>query len=380
MTDKTLDKDRQQQAKQLARLERRLMVLDLAIGGIYILSWLWFGWSTDLRNYLVSITDNPWLVVLGYAVVFGGIYSLINLPTLYYDGYLLPHRYGLSTQTFGEWVLDQIKGGILATILALTMVELMYLLLRIAPDTWWFWVGLGLFVFTILLTNLAPVLLMPIFYKFRPLGDEYEDLVTRLVKLADRANTRVEGVFQFDMSRKTTTATAALTGLGKTRRIILGDTLLDRYEPDEIETILAHELAHHVYRDIPVGILIQSLITFFGLYLASIALNWAVNYLGFAGPADVAAMPVLVVVLGLYGLITMPLENAYSRYREKRADQYALEITGKGQAFASALTRLANQNLSDVDPEPWVEFFFHSHPALSKRIAMAKVYPVTHSE
>lgn len=375
----SLDKERQKKAKQLARVERRLMVLELVLGGIYLLAWLWFGWSVEVRDYLLKLTDNPWLVVFGFAVVFAGIYFLISLPLLFYDGYVLPHRYGLSRQTLRGWILDQVKAGLLAATLALFLVETIYALLRTAPDTWWLWIGLVLFVFTILLSSLAPVLFLPIFYKFKPLGEEHQDLVARLMSLAERAQTRVEGVYQFDMSSKSSTANAALTGLGKTRRIILGDTLLDDYDPEEIETILAHELAHHVHRDIPIGIIIQSLITFIGLFLASIALDWGVRYFGYDGPADVAAMPFLVIVMGLFGLITMPLENAYSRWREVRADRYAVQVTGKGEAFASALTRLTNQNLSDADPEPWVEFFFYSHPATGKRIAMAKEYHVTHS-
>jgi STE24 endopeptidase len=174
------------------------------------------------------------------------------------------------------------------------------------------------------------------------------------------------------MSRRTKAANAALTGLGNTRRILLGDTLLKEFSPDEIETVLAHELGHHVHRDIPLGILIESLVTLGGLYLASLALNWGVVAFGLDGPADIAALPLFVLVIGLYSLLTMPLSNAYSRWRERLADEYALQATHNGSAYASALTRLANQNLAEVDPEPWVEFLLYSHPALGKRIALAQ--------
>jgi STE24 endopeptidase len=184
----------------------------------------------------------------------------------------------------------------------------------------------------------------------------------------------VQGVFKFDMSRRTKAANAALTGLGNTRRIILGDTLIDEFTTDEIETVLAHELGHHVHKDIPLSMLVESLLTLLGLYLASLGLNWGVGVFRFEGPADIAALPLFMLVIGAYGLVTMPLGNAFSRWRERRADEYALRETGMGIAYASALTRLANQNLADADPEPWVEFILYSHPALSKRIAMAEAY------
>ncbi|HSK86728.1 MAG TPA: M48 family metalloprotease [Anaerolineales bacterium] len=156
--------------------------------------------------------------------------------------------------------------------------------------------------------------------------------------------------------------------------MVFGDTLIEEFSDDEIETILAHELGHHVNKDIPTGILISSVVTLGGLYLAHLALLWGVNYFGFEGVWDIAALPLFMLVMGAYGLITMPLSNAYSRWRERRADEYALKATGKGPAYASALARLANQNLADADPEPWVEWLLYSHPALGKRIVMAEKY------
>jgi STE24 endopeptidase len=179
----------------------------------------------------------------------------------------------------------------------------------------------------------------------------------------------VRGVYRFDMSRRTKAANAALFGLGNTRRIILGDTLLDEFEDDEIETILAHELGHHVHKDIPLGIVVSAVVNLFGLYLAAVGLRLGVALFGFTGVSDVAAMPLLALIIGAFGLITMPAENAFSRWRERMADRYALQVTGKNQAYSAALTRLANQNLADVDPEAWVVFLFYSHPPLGERIA-----------
>ena len=141
-----------------------------------------------------------------------------------------------------------------------------------------------------------------------------------LLRLAERANTKVKGVYKFDMSKRTKAANAALTGIGNTRRIVLGDTLINEFTPDEIETVLAHELGHHVHKDIPISIAFGTVMTLVGLYLASLAMNWAVGYFGFLSVADPAAMPMLELVLGAYGLVIMPLENAVSRWRERMAD------------------------------------------------------------
>jgi STE24 endopeptidase len=375
LSEITLDPERQEQAKEYARIRRRLMVVDLALGGLYALVWLLGGLSVGLRDYLLQWTDNVGLLVAGFVLIFGGIYFLLDLPLGYYSGFVLPHRYGLSTQTLSGWVVDLIKSVLLGGILGLLVIEIIYYVLRISPDLWWLWAGLILLFFSVILANLAPVLLMPLFYKFVPLEEEHADLVDRLMNLADRAGTRVRGVYQFDMSRRTKAANAAITGLGNTRRIILGDTLINEFSPDEVETILAHELGHQVHRDIPIGILVESIITLGGLYLASLGLQWGVEVFGFEGVADIAAFPLFGLVVGAYGMVTMPLGNAFSRWRERRADEYALKTTSNGQAYASALTRLANQNLAEADPEPWVEVLLYSHPALNKRIAMAESYP-----
>jgi STE24 endopeptidase len=367
----TLDPERQKQAKEYARIRRRLWLVDTIFSALYAIAWLAFGWAVVLRDWLMTFTTNPWILVPLFVAIFGGIYTLVNLPLSYYGGFVLPHRFGQSNQTFRDWVIDQIKGLAIGAPIGVILLELLYLALRVTGDLWWLWAAIGMLIFTVLLSNLAPILIMPLFNKYVPLGDEHRELADRLLDLARRANTRVQGVFKFDMSKRTKAANAALTGIGNTRRIVLGDTLINEFSTDEIETVLAHELGHHVHRDIPFLITFGTLSTALSLYLASLALTWAINYFGFSGPADVAAFPALMLIFGAYGLLTMPLDNAVSRWRERMADDYALQATGKREAFASAFTRLANQNLGEVDPEKWVVFMFYSHPPLGERIAKA---------
>ena len=370
----TLDPGKQVQAKRYARLKRRLWLVDTFFSGAYFLVWLLFGWSRALAAALLARTGNPWLLVLGFVVVFGGIYFLLDLPLSYYTGFVLPHRFDQSTQRFTNWVLDEAKGLLIGAPLGLLLVELLYLALRLTGPLWWLWAGIGMLLFTVLLANLAPVLIMPLFNKFVPLGEEHAELAARLMNLAAQAKTKVRGVFKFDMSRRTKAANAALTGIGNTRRIVLGDTLIDEFTPDEIETVLAHELGHHVHKDIPLLLAFGTLLIMGGLFLASLAFDWAARTCGFSGPADVAGLPALGLMLGLFGLVTQPLNNAFSRWREGLADDYSLQATGKSEAFASAFTRLANQNLSELDPEPWVVFMFYDHPPLGARIQKARAW------
>jgi len=370
-----LDPERQQKAREYARIRRRLSFVSLAIGVVGVIIFIFTNLDTWLRDILRPLAWQPipgwfpWQILVYFLILMLG-YQLITTPLSYLGGFILPHRYGLSTMTLKGWASDLLKGFVLSLILEILVVELVYALLASQPQTWWLWVALVLLFFSVVMANLAPVLILPIFYKFSPLPEG--DLAKRLLALAERAHTRVRGVFTMQMSSKTTAANAALMGLGNTRRIVVGDTMLDRYTPDEIEVVLAHELGHHVHRDIWKLIISQSLLTLIGLYLVNVVLHWAVEtqhaYLGLADPATI---PLLLALVAAFGLIVMPISNGYSRAIEYQADEYALQVTQKVEAFKSAMTRLANQNLADAEPSPIIEFLFHDHPSIRKRLKHA---------
>ncbi len=373
-----IDPDRQQKAREYARIRRQLSLVSIGIAAIAILFIFWSGLDVALRDWLQPLSWQPlrgWypLQVLVYFLVLMLGYEVLTAPLAYYGGYVLPHRYGLSTMTLPVWLTDLFKGLVLSLILEALAVEVIYVLLATQPQTWWLWTALILLFFTVIMANLAPVLILPIFYKFTPLPEG--ELTRRLLALAERAHTRVRGVFSMQMSRKTTAANAALMGLGNTRRIVLGDTMLDRYTPDEIEVVLAHELGHHVHHDLWKLIISQSILTLGGLYLVNLALHWAVDtqhyYLRLADPAT---MPFLLLVTAIFGLVVMPISNGLSRAVEYQADEYALQSTKMVGAFKSAMTRLANQNLADIEPSPLIEFLFHDHPAISKRLKHADAF------
>lgn|SRR5579875_30675 len=379
-----IDEERQQKAREYSRKRLRLSFIGMGVAAACLLIVLGAGLDKWLRNLLQSAAGRApllawqplpgWypLQILVYFLIIILAYQIISAPQAYYGGYVLPHRYGISVMSFKAWLADLGKEFVLGLVLEAAVISLIYALLAFQPAWWWLWVGLVLFFFSVVMANLAPVLIFPLFYKFTPLPDG--ELKQRLLALAERANTRVRGVFTMQMSRRTTAANAALMGLGNTRRIVIGDTMVDRYTPDEIEVVLAHELGHHVHHDIWKLIISQAILTFGGLYVANLLLHLVVAQRYYLSLTDPANMPFLFLLMGLFGLVVMPLGNSYSRAIEYQADEYALQATHKVEAFKSAMTRLANQNLAEVEPPAIVELLFHSHPSIRKRLKHADAF------
>jgi len=361
-----MSEGRQRKAREYANLRRVLFFVNMAIGLAVLLLLLFTGMSLWLRQTLESWNSNQWLVVPLYMLFFGGAYALLTFPLDVYSGYYLPRKYGQSHQGFGSWLLDVIKGGLIGGLIGLPLVELLYFGLRQLPDWWWLVGGVFYLFFVVIMVNLAPVLIMPLFNKFVPL--ENEELKTRLLKLADQTGASVKGIYTMDFSRRTTAANAFVTGIGNTRRIVLGDTLTQHYTPDEIEVVMAHELGHHVHGDIWRGIILDALVTLFGLFITNLVLQAAISAFGFRSVGDVAAFPLLALALSAFGLLTMPLSNAFSRSRENAADRYALDITGNAVSFISSMKKLANQNLADANPPAWAVWLFYTHPPIAHRV------------
>jgi STE24 endopeptidase len=295
-----------------------------------------------------------------------------GLPLAFYDGFVVERRYGLSTQSVGEWLLDQAKALIVAAALGSVAVATLYFLIGRFGEDWWLPAGALAAVFIIGLANLGPVLLLPLFYSLRPLAREA--LRARLVALAGRAGARVLGVYEWGLGAKTRKANAALTGVVGTRRILVSDTMLADYSDDEIEIVLAHELAHHVHGDIWKGLIFESVLVLAGLFAASRALSRLARPLALSGSADLAGLPLLLLAAGAVSLVMVPLAQAWSRAHERSADRFALEMTSNPAAFISAMRRLGAQNLAEERPSKIVQWFFYSHPPIRERIAAAQRY------
>lgn len=361
--------ERASKAKRYARWQRRLALAGMALFTAYAAAWIAAGLARRVGDALAARLPFP-LDAVGMAVLFGGGWILLDLPLAFYGGFVLPHRFGLSTQTVKGWALDQAKGWGIGAGMGLPLLAGLYAAFRRWPETWWLPVGAFWILFTVLLAQWTPVLLAPLFYRFRPLEDP--ELVARLEGLARRAGLGVRGVFVIDMSRRTRAANAGLMGIGPTRRIVLGDTLLQGYTPEEIEAILAHELAHHRHRDLPIGLALGSAVNLLGFLLGARLLPLAVQALGFPRLDHPGTLPALALAAAAFGLATGIPWRAWSRWREWEADRAAIRWCSNPWALASALRKLGEQNLAEPDPEAWVEVLFHTHPALGKRIRAAE--------
>jgi Zn-dependent protease with chaperone function len=364
-----LNSRRQKLARQYGRQARRLSFIQSGIVAAIFL-WLVFGGLSVKLSRILEFPQ-PWASSLYFIILMIGL-GIILIPINYYQGFILPRRYGLSHQNFKDWLVDRAKASALSFLIGLATVILIYWLLTSFPTTWWLWAAIILFLLSLFLSRLTPTLLLSMFFKLEPLADK--QLKKRLTNLARRARTSIVGVFTINMSSKSTTANAMLAGWGRTRRIVLTDTMLQKYTTDEIEVVLAHELGHHLHRDIPKLIAIQVVMIFLSLCLSNLVLKAGVATLGFQSTADAAGLPLLFLFVATLAVVITPLTNAYSRRVEIEADKAALDLTTNLQAFIGAMTRLTNQNLSVADPDRWVELLFYDHPPYTKRVKLARHY------
>jgi Zn-dependent protease with chaperone function len=361
-------------AQRYHRTSRILGVAGFLVDLAVLLVLLLTGWTITLRVWAEGVSSHRALALLVYLAMFGLLAKLAGLPLDFARGYWLEHRYELSHLTLGGWAVDELKGLAVGGVLATLALEFLYWTLRRWPAHWWIVCGCAFVGFFVLLANLAPVLIFPIFFKFKPL--ENPPLVERLMELSRRAGTRVKGVFEWKLSAKSRKANAALVGLGNTRRIILADTLLENFSEQEVEAVLAHELGHHVRRHVPQSIGVQAAAAFLGLALANFVLGRLTPYFGFRGLSDFANLPLLLLVFTALSLVLLPAVNAHSRFMERQADAYALGAVPAASDFISSMEKLAELNLGERRPPAWIEFIFHGHPSIEKRIAFARRFSV----
>jgi STE24 endopeptidase len=363
-------------ARRYNRIRRELSLADFLLGVGMFVALLATGWTGHLRDLAYwAARQNYTVAVFFYMAQLMLLNKVLGLGLDYY-GFRLEHEYHLSNQKLKSWAWDELKGWLVGLVLATVVVELIYLAIRLAPQSWWLIAWVVFIVLFIFFTQVAPIAVFPLFYKFVPLEDE--DLKQRLLCLSERAGTKVRGVYEWKLSEKSRKANAALVGLGNTRRIILADTLLKDYTHDEIEAVLAHELGHHVHKHILQSIAVQVGITFAGFWAANQVLRYAIERRGmFLSLSDFANLPLMALVSTVMSFALMPALNAYSRRKEREADRYSFQAIASIAPFVSSMEKLCEQNLAERTPSPVVEWFFHSHPAISKRVAAAETWART---
>jgi STE24 endopeptidase len=363
-------------ASRYHRLRRRAIIASTAAGAAWLLLLLYSGGAAALGRWADSF-DARFAFPLGRALSVAAFvavaalgYEASVLPFSLYRNFVLERKYGLSSEPLRSWTSDHLKALSLGLLLTTAAAAAIRTSMQLLPAWWWVVCALLFACAGVLIATVTPILLMPLFYRFRPL--ERESLRQRLLALSARAGVRVLGAFEWGLGEKTTRANAALVGLGRTRRILVSDTLLKGYSDDEIEVILAHEVGHHVHRDVWSALALDSVVialALLGGHLAS--RQWGAAF-GIGRPADLAVLPLIALAAGAVSLLLAPLSNAWSRYNERRADLFALTLTHRPAAFISAMRRLGAQNLADARPSAAVIWFFHTHPTIDERIETAR--------
>lgn len=337
----------------------------LIVGLAFIGGLLFESRGRDLQLLLRQSVPSSFLSWLAYFAVLGVVWEVVSLP-FSVMGHWVEKKFHLSKQTYGAWFVDRMKGYALGGILGAVVLSFIYGSLYYARPYWWLACAVFLILFSVLLAQLAPVLLIPLFFKLKPM--EPGPLKQRLLDLCTKYKIEVKEVFHLGMSDKTEKGNAAFTGLGRTKRILIGDTLYEKFPPEQVEAVFAHELGHQVHNDLWKGIGLSVIITFASFYLA----NWVTQtYVEGWFDAAVETPFGMLLFFIVLSLIQMPMgwiTLAFSRHREHEADRFASETIGVAKPLADSLENLTFQNRGQFRPNALREFFQFSHPAPWRRI------------
>lgn len=363
------------EAKQYGRLELICSLADKTIDIAYLAvaafllarpidMWL-NGFSPTQRFASLRLMALFLLLTVGHVAV--------SFPLSFYSGHVLEHRFGLSAQSFAAWLWRYAKRNLLGLALGMLLMLGLYWMIWTTGAIWWLVAAGAFFLVSVLMGQLAPVLILPLFYKIEKLDEP--ELTGRIASLAKGTGLSIEGVYRLELSDETVKANAMLAGLGRTRRVLLGDTLLKGFSPEEIEVIFAHEIGHHVFRHIRKMIAAGIIYSAAGFWvcdriLASSAAggNAALDY----AQLPVYTLPLLMLILTLFAMLLEPVQNVISRHYERQCDRYAIYRTGNKEAYISAFRKLAKLNKDDPHPHPLEVFLFHSHPPIAERLAVAE--------
>lgn len=361
-------------AREYSRTKDRLALLGMAASLMSTAGFVVSGAAARFNRRLLPASHPSLISRSRYVATLSLVSWLASLPLSLYSGHIVEKRFGLSNQPAAGWAIDTIKAKAISTPIELGIVGGVYAAIRRWPRTWWLVCAGAVIPLTTLFAQLFPVLILPRFNRYEPLRDEA--LAQRLRDLTDRAGVPVADVMQMDMSRRTTRTNAFFAGIGRTRRIVLADTMLAAFSPSQIEGVVAHEAAHQVHKDIWRGVALSAAFTLVSAWLVDLiarrVLRLNPSLTGTSDLVDLRSLPVIGLVMTVVGLILTPLQLAWSRSIERKADRYAIALTDNPAAYASAMEKLAETNLADPNPPRPITVLLHSHPPLAERIAAAE--------
>jgi STE24 endopeptidase len=381
----TLTPERRAKAVAYSRAQYLVYFVGTLIAiGIYLFLWR-SGTSVFLRNWARKASRRHFVQCLVFVPSFVAAVALLSLPLDYYSGFLLEHRFGLSTQGFASWLADWGKNLAVVVVLAVILVWLFYTVVRRSPRRWWFYFWLASIPLVLVLLVIQPYVIEPLFNKFTPLQRTQPALVERIETMLKRADLSIPParIFEMDASSKTKAVDAYVSGLGSSKRVVVWDTTLEKMGPDELLLVLGHETGHYVLHHLPKEFAIDEALALLLFFLGFIAANRLVERVGprtgIEGVGDLASLPLLLTVLTVLVFLSSPIVNGVSRYYEHQADQFGLEVAHSvvpdpNAADVRAFQILGEEDLADPDPSPFIKFWLYSHPPLKERIRFAASY------
>jgi len=361
-----------QAAKRYQAMKNRLFLFNIILNFLFLLLFVLTGLSQGLKAGLLNIKflGNFAQQNGAYFTCFVTLAFILSFPLEYYEGFVIEHRFGLSAQSLRSWIKDCIKKAAVSFAVSLVLIEVVYYFLLKFPKTWWLWAAIFWFIVSIVLTRIAPKVLLPLFFKYEPLScGPLRDKVTEFL---NRFKIAAQGVYVLDFSKKTVKANAFVSGLGATKRIFFSDTMVREFSNEEVLAVLAHEVGHYRGCDTFKLALWNLCSGLFSCFVASLCLGKLFPVFGLGAISDIAGLPLFIGVLMITGLLLLPAQNWFSRHLEKKADIFALKATGERHSFISMMRRLANRNFSELSPSKIVEIFLYDHPPIAKRIHLAE--------
>ena len=366
-----LDKEKQVKAKTYENEKRKISIVGSLLSLIFILLFYFSG----LSHYLANINLSFIYVFLIYIILFHLISTIIGLPLGYYSSYVHEHKWGFSNYTNKTWIVDQLKSFAVSLILLPILLGLFFWVLWKFPETWWLVAATITTLVSIVFVTLFPVVILPIFNKYDTIEDE--ELTSQLSEILHKAGLQSSGFFRQDMSRQTKKENAFLAGMGKTRRVVIADNLLEHMSLSEIKSVIAHEVGHYRYSHLPKNILIGTIQQLIIFYLLNIIMKTLYPEFLTSNINNLTLFPMFSLIMSLLSsLLFGPLNNMISRYFERQADRASLELYPDKNSFQKAMAGLANRNLSNAYPEWWVKLLYYSHPPIGERLSFAENYKI----
>ncbi len=353
-----------------------LWAIDLLWGLLVPAVLLFTGFSAKVRDVARRVGRGWFFTIVVYFALFTVILFVVDFPLSYYAGYVWPHAYDLSNQTFGKWFGDELKGLMVGLIMGSLLLWIPYGLVKKSPTRWWLWTSLIAIPVTAFFLLVAPVVIDPLFNKFGPMKDK--ELETKILDLASRAGIEGARVFEVDKSVDTNTVNAYVTGFGGSKRIVLWDTTIKKLEPDELLFVMGHEMGHYVLGHVLKSILFAAVVILVTLYAAyrlqaGLIERFAARF-GFTELSDIASLPLIMLLVSLLSLVIMPVTAGYSRWQEHEADRFGLEITRNNHAAATAFVKLQQENLGVPRRGLLYKLWRADHPLLGDRIDFCNAY------